>query len=133
MHKKPEIAFVMPDSVTAGEKFQIQINFDGAKMDRAEVFVIAVPTAGYKDPETGVVITEKDAKTKIEDVEKKNKNKVYKKKDSKEDQKKEKEAAGGEDKIMKIFKLSKKMSSQFLDSMLDLFVNALLVRVTQLM
>jgi uncharacterized protein YgiM (DUF1202 family) len=32
MHKKPSIQFVMPNSIQAGERFQIQIDFDGAKL-----------------------------------------------------------------------------------------------------
>jgi hypothetical protein len=107
MHKKPEITFQMPDSVEAAATFTININFDGAKLDRADVYVIKVPAAGYQDPETGVVITEKDAKKQIEDVENKNKNKLYTKKSEKEQQKQEKQAAGGDDQVLKQFAIRK--------------------------
>lgn len=106
MHKKPEIGFVMPGSIQAGERFQIQINFDGAKMDRAEVYVMKVPAqGGYQDPETGVVITEKDAQRQIQDMENKNKNKLYKKGSEEEDRKKEQKASGGADQVLKRFKI----------------------------
>jgi len=109
MHKKPEIKFVMPGSVQAGERFQIQIDFDGAKLERAELYVLKVPSkGGYQDPETGVVITEKDAERQIKDVEDKNKNKLYKKVSEEEDRKKEKQAAGGADNELKRYKLSKR-------------------------
>jgi hypothetical protein len=62
MHKKPEIGFQMPGEVESGVQFTININFDGAKLDRAEVIVLRVPAAGYQDPETGTIITAKDAK-----------------------------------------------------------------------
>jgi len=97
----------MPDAIQAGERFEIQIDFDGAKLDRAEVYVLKVPAkGGYQDPETGIVVTEADAKRQIEDMEEKNKNKLYEKKSEEEDRKKEKEAAGGADNELKRFKLS---------------------------
>jgi len=109
MHKKPSIQFVMPGSIQAGERFQIQIDFDGAKLDRAEVYVVKVPAkGGYQDPETGVVISEKDAERQIKDMEEKNANKLYKKGSEEEDRKKEKQAAGGADQILKRFKLSQR-------------------------
>jgi hypothetical protein len=107
MHKKPSIEFQMPDSIESGVRFSININFDGAKLDRADVFVMRVPAAGYQDPETGVVITEKDAKTQIEDVEKKNSNKLYKKKSEEEEKQSERKAAGGENNELKRFRISK--------------------------
>jgi len=110
MHKKPSISFAMPDSIEAGAPIEIQINFDGSKLDRAEVYVMRVPTGGYQDPETGVVITEKDAKRQIEDVEAKNANKLYKKKSEAEERKEEKKAAGGADNELKRFRIAK---SQF--------------------
>jgi hypothetical protein len=98
----------MPDSVEAGKRFTINVNFDGAKLERAEITVIKVPAAGYQDPETGTVITEKDAKKQIEDVEAATKNKVYKKKSETEKRSQEKKAAGGDDNILKRFTLSKR-------------------------
>jgi len=107
MHKKPEYGFSMPDEVMAGKQFEIQVNFDGAKLDRAEVTVIKVPTSGYQDPETGDIITAKDAKKQIENIEKKTKTTVYKKKTTNEKRKQEKSAAGGDDNIMKQFNIPK--------------------------
>jgi hypothetical protein len=66
MHKKPEIAFNLPEEVEAGIQFELKIDFDGAKLERAEIFLMKVPSGGYKDPETGIVITENDAKRQIE-------------------------------------------------------------------
>jgi len=66
MHKKPNVQFEMPGSVESGVRFKIRINFDGAKLERAEVYVMKVPKEGFEDPDTGVVITEKDAKAQIE-------------------------------------------------------------------
>jgi hypothetical protein len=87
MHKKPQVAFEMPGTIESGVKFTIRINFDGSKLERAEVYVIKVPAAGYKDPETGTVITEKDAERQIDELEKKNSNKLYKKKSEEEEKK----------------------------------------------
>lgn len=87
MHKKPEIAFEMPGSIESGVRFTIRINFDGAKLERAEVYVIKVPKAGFQDPETGVTITEKDAKRQIEEADKKDAKKLYKKKTEEEEKK----------------------------------------------
>merc|ERR1712151_807049 len=106
MHKKPEIGFVMPEAIEAGKRFDIQINFDGAKLKSAEVWVIKVPAGGYKDPKSGKVITQKDAKKQIEDLEKENKKKMFKKKGEEEKKKEMKSAAGGDDNILKVFKLS---------------------------
>merc|ERR1711948_255646 len=108
MHKKPQVAFDMPNSIESGVEFSIRVNFDGSKLERAEVLVIKVPAAGYKDPKTGTVITEKDAKRQIEDMEAKGSNKLYKKKSEEEDKKEQKAAAGGDDNILKRFKISSK-------------------------
>jgi len=78
MHKKPEIGFVMPGQVEAGERFTINIDFGGAKMERGLVYVMKIPAAGYKDPQSGKTITKKDAKKQVEDLEKESKTKVYK-------------------------------------------------------
>jgi len=108
MHKKPEIGFVMPDTVEAGKKFEIQINFDGAKLKSAEVWVIKVPAAGYKDAKTGKTVTAKNAKADIEEMEKENKKKMFKPKSEDEKKKEMKSAAGGDDNILKVFKLHSK-------------------------
>jgi hypothetical protein len=107
MHKKPSVGFDMPSTIESGVKFTIRINFDGAKLERADVYVIKVPAAGFKDPATGTVITEKDAKRQIEDMESKNSNKMTKKKSEDEDKEEVKKAAGGDDNVLKRFKLNK--------------------------
>jgi len=80
----------MPGSIESGVRFKITVNFGGAKLDKAEIYVLRVPAAGYKDPETGVIITEKDAKSKIEKMDTDNKNKLYAKKTDEEERKQEK-------------------------------------------
>jgi len=106
MHKKPEIKLSLPEQVEAGIKFDLSIDFDGAKLDRAEIYLLKVPRGGYKDPETGVVITEDDAKRQIEEAEEQDAGKIYKKEDEAKSQKKEREAAGGKDSELKKWKMS---------------------------
>lgn len=82
----------MPREVTAGQKFDIKINFDGAILKKAVVYVLKMPTEGYEDPETGVVIKSEDAEKQIDEANAKDAGKIHEKSD--DDAKKERNAGG---------------------------------------